>query len=268
MPETRNKLETWALAVKKSLYHGLKPARKQEQQRLFVAGMQRSGTNLVMEVIEHSLSTDVYHEYDVRAFKDYKMRSPDEIEQLVARSRAEHFVIKSLCELDELSELMDRFEPARTVWIVRRCDDVVNSMLRSFKNMAAQVHRIMDDKDDEEEWLAHGMTDDTYERVAACVGEDLTDGDASALQWYFRNMLFFNQGFEQDDRVCLVFYEDLVTQPEVEFGRVFAFAGIDFRSDYVSKVSTRSIRKNQPPQLSEPVQRLCDELYKRFQAVK
>ena len=49
---------------------------------VFVAGMQRSGTNMVMDVLERSLGTDVYHENDPRAFERYEMRDPAVIRQL------------------------------------------------------------------------------------------------------------------------------------------------------------------------------------------
>ena len=38
------------------------------QQHVFVAGMQRSGTNLLMDVLDASHATQVFHETDPRAF--------------------------------------------------------------------------------------------------------------------------------------------------------------------------------------------------------
>ena len=53
---------------------------------LLVAGVQRSGTNMVMDVLERSLETDVYHERDPRAFDNYEMRPLEVIRGLRARS--------------------------------------------------------------------------------------------------------------------------------------------------------------------------------------
>ena len=40
-------------------------------QHVFVAGMQRSGTNLLMDVLDASAATQVFHETDPRAFERY-----------------------------------------------------------------------------------------------------------------------------------------------------------------------------------------------------
>ena len=53
---------------------------------VFVAGVQRSGTNMLMDALERSFETDVYHERDPRAFDNYLMRPPEVIARLHARS--------------------------------------------------------------------------------------------------------------------------------------------------------------------------------------
>ena len=168
-----------------------------------MAGMQRSGTNMLMDVLERSVETDVFHERDARAFDNYQMREREVIRRLVDESRACVFVIKALCELQDLGELMQAFAPAKTVWIVRDYNDVVNSMMRSFEGMAGQVKAIAQDRDSSS-WRGRGMSDATHERVKALATPDISESSASALQWYFRNVLFFEQGFHQDDRVILV----------------------------------------------------------------
>lgn len=67
----RVELPTYGIfkAVKQRLYHGL------PRTCVFVAGMHRSGTNMLMEVLDWNGLTDVYHEADLRAFTPgYEMR--------------------------------------------------------------------------------------------------------------------------------------------------------------------------------------------------
>src|SRR5215813_11979618 len=99
------------------------------KQAVFVAGVQRSGTNMMMDVLEQSYDTDVYHETDNRAFEDYEMRPRTVIHRLVNTSKASVVVIKALCELHEVRQLLDEFAPAKGIWIVRDFADVVNSHL-------------------------------------------------------------------------------------------------------------------------------------------
>ena len=95
------------------------------ERHVFVAGMQRSGTNLLMDVLDASAVTQVLHETDPRAFDHYEMRDVSIIKQLAEKCPAPVFVIKALCELDRISFLMDIFQPAQTLWVVRDRKSVV-----------------------------------------------------------------------------------------------------------------------------------------------
>ena len=91
--------------------------------------------------------TDVYHERDPRAFDNYMMRELPVIRRLVEQSRAPHFVIKCLCELDRLPALMSEFQPSKALWIVREYRDAVNSALVSFGRFSQQIDRIVRRRD-------------------------------------------------------------------------------------------------------------------------
>jgi hypothetical protein len=82
--------------------------------------------------------------------------------------------------------------------------------------------------------------------------------------WYYRNQLFFEQGFDRDPRVLLVRYESLVTQPEPEFQRIFMFLGIGYRPWHSRKVVAHSIRKARIPEIEPPVRALCDGMTEQF----
>jgi hypothetical protein len=231
---------------------------------VFVAGVQRSGTNMMMDVLERSYQTDVFHERDERAFANYLMRPSSVIRGLYEQSKASHFVIKSLCELQDLSRLMSEFSPAKAVWVVRNYEDVVNSMLVSFGNHAKQVQRIAKDRHSDG-WRGEGMSDATHALVRRFASEDLDDASAAALIWYFRNVLFFEQGFDRAPTVILVPYERLVTEPEQEFRRVFEFLGLAYSPRVNAKVFPSSIRKREPPPIDPGIRQLCDDLTARFE---
>lgn len=232
----------------------------------FVAGVQRSGTNMLIDVLEQSFATDVYHEWDSRAFDNYQMRDSDVIGALWRRSKAPHFVIKSLCELQRLAQLMAAFAPAKIVWIVRDYNDVVNSMQVSFSNQAQQVQRIAQDRESDG-WQGNGMSDETHELVKGVVHPGISDASAAALIWYFRNQLYFDQGLAQDPRVLLVRYESLVTNPDAEFARVFEFLDIPYRPWHSRKVVKKYIGKAAAPEIDEPIRLHCEAMMRRFDAL-
>ncbi len=263
------RLERDALLVAKGLYQQL--ASRNNGTSLpavsFVAGVQRSGTNMLMDVLERSFATDVIHERDQRAFERFQMREPAVIRTLVEGSRGGHFIIKSLCELQHLTRLMEEFAPARTVWIVRDYNDVVNSMRVSFGNQAKQVKRIAKDRDSDG-WQGQGMSDATHALVKEQVHPEITDVSAAALIWYFRNQLFFDQCFDRDPRVLLVRYESLVTQPTPEFQRIFAFLDLPYRPWHSRKVVAHSIHKARQPEIEPAVRELCEAMTARFDALR
>jgi hypothetical protein len=230
----------------------------------FVAGVQRSGTNMLMDVLEQSFATDVYHERDPRAFDNYMMRDLATVEELHRRCRAAHFVIKSLCELQRLPELLGHFPGSKAVWIVRHHDDVVNSMRLSFRDQGDQIRALAKDRD-ASSWRGQGMSDATQALLRRFASPQMNDDTGAALLWYVRNVLFFEQGFDRDPRVLAVAYENLVTRPREEFERIFRFLGLGYRPWYSRKVVPSSIRKRQPPEVDRPVRALCQDLLERFE---
>lgn len=234
---------------------------------VFVAGMQRSGTNMLMEMLEWAKQTDVYHETDSRAFDNYEMRPRDVIHALSASSPAPFFIIKSLCELDQIKCLLDEFAPAKALWIVRTYEDTVNSAIRSFSNFPDQLHRLAQDKN-AAGWRGRGMSDETQEILRRFDTSDLNEPSAAALMWYYRNILFFEQGLDHDPRVKCLFYEQLVSSPQVILRDIFDFLGIPDWSPWISRhVHARSIRKSPKTDVTPEIQTLCNALTQRFSSL-
>jgi len=232
-----------------------------------VAGVQRSGTNMIMDILERSFETEVYHEYDPRAFDNYGMRPPDVIRSLYDSSYAKCVVIKSLCELQHLRALIGEFAPARVIWVVRKYPDVVNSMLASFRNQAQQVLKIVENRGNAGWWLGEGISESTYDVISRLAHPGMNDATGAALQWYLRNILFFEQELQKDHRVILIRYERLVTQPQKEFERLFHFMALEYTPEITRKIFATSIGKRQPPPIEEPVRLLCEQLTQRFDQI-
>jgi hypothetical protein len=234
---------------------------------VFVAGMQRSGTNMLMETLEWSAQTDVFHETDERAFDNYQMRPRPVIEALRRGTPAPFFVVKSLCELDQVRSLLNAFEPARALWLVRAYDDTVNSATRSFPNFAHQLHRLAKDKN-AAEWRGRGMSDDTQQLLRRLDHPGINEASAAALMWYYRNVLLFEQGLADDPRVRVVRYEDLVADPAGELQRIFEFVGIPDWSPWIRRyIHVNSVGKSPQADIEPPVREVCEALYARFDAL-
>lgn len=232
---------------------------------VFVAGQQRSGTNMLMEVLEWSPYTDVYHETDRRAFNaTYEMREAEDIHALAQKSRAPFFIVKSLCELDRLGGLLDAFPPAKAVWIVRHYHDSSNSAVRSFGNFVPQLKRLAQDKGSDA-WRGRGMSDATQTLLKQVAGLEPSELDGAAMMWYYRNVLFFEQGLHQDRRVALLRYEDWVRQPAAKLGSLGRFLGLPGCGPWMTRyIHGASVRKSRPPALLPEVEAACAGLMARF----
>jgi len=259
---TRIRHALWRHA--KALRQRLRP--RPVAQHVFVAGMQRSGTNLLMDVLDASAATQVFHETDPRAFERYEMRDPAVIRQLVKVSPAPVFVIKALCELDRIPRLMEAFGPARTLWVVRDWRDSVNSAVRSFGNFVPQWQRLA--HGDANDWRGRGMSPATRELLLALYRPEASEAEGAAIMWFYRNVLFFEHQLARDPRVRVVFYEALVQSPMREVAAVYDFLGLPgFNAAIAGRIHARSVKHRSPPDISPAVVALCDELLARFKAL-
>ncbi|CAL1239568.1 sulfotransferase domain-containing protein [Candidatus Methylocalor cossyra] len=254
----------------KTVRWGMRPCPAGARETRLIAGAQRSGTNLVMDILERSWEADVYHESDPRAFQVYRMRPLPIIQELRKRSRAKCFILKALCESQDLPELMEQLAPAKAVWVLRNYNDVVNSMVISFPRTHEDLQRIAQDRK-LGGWRTEGMSEQTYRLVSGLVkrhGDALTNASASALQWYFRNVLYFEKGFYQHPDIKLLRYEDLVTQPQRTVSGLFEFFGLPYHPWVHGMVFSSSLRKRPAPELLPEVAELCEKLWQRFQELE
>ncbi|MBM3518374.1 MAG: sulfotransferase family protein [Alphaproteobacteria bacterium] len=239
------RVHRWERLGKRALRALTAPGRRHARARvLFVAGAQRSGTK--MDILARSLQTDVYHESDPAAFADYQMRPLPVIRRLVGGSGAECVVIESLCELQDLKNLLDAFMPAKAIWMVRRYEGMINSHLRLFHGCPPRIAAIAVDRDGAG-WRGRGMSDATHALVRTLCHPGLSDASAVALFWYFRNVLFFEQGLDRDPRVRAVRYERLVTAPGTYVERIFDFCDLTYTERVSRHVFASSISKHRPP---------------------
>ncbi len=253
------------LASKAVVHRACAAIRSPTQKRVaFVGGIQRSGTNMIMEALERSFATDVYHERDPRAFVDYQMRPLDTIQALVAASPAPFVVVKALCELQDFGRLLDAFAPAKGIWMIRRYGDMINSHMKLWRGCPATLGAMVDDPL-AGAWRGRGMSASTRAILARHHRPDMSDASAVALFWYIRNALFFEQKFETDPRVAVVRYESLVQNPETQFRRLFAFLDIPFHPRVMQGLHASSVGREAAPAIDPAIRELCDGLVRRFE---
>ena len=265
MNSLKRKINRTSLLVPKYLHQLIHPKVAREDKKIiFVAGTQRSGTNMIMGAFERNYDTQVFHERDPRAFQQYEMRSIEEISKLIDEIKVKHIFIKALCELQDLPKLLDYFSGSKCIWIYRDFDDVVNSHIVKWTGMPDTIQRIVNDRSDTVAWRGRGMSDDTFELVKKCYQDSNDNATSCALFWYFRNILFFERDLDKDPRVKLVKYEDLVRNPEERFKMLSEFCELEFSVRMNKFISTSSINKSKPSAISIKTREICQDLSNKF----
>jgi len=230
---------------------------------ILVSGVQRSGTNMIMDFYDRSFETTVFHETDKRVYESYHLRTWPELKRNIAASPSRTVALKALLEAHELSPLLHAFAPAKLVWIFRPYDDMVNSYLQNWPGGRNEIDKVIKDPDSAA-WRGKGMTAETHAIVKRHYDPAMSEASALALFWYYRNQLIFDQGLHDDHRCRLVFYDDLVRVPE-RCGRSLAeFSGLVPHSRLWSGFNTSSVRRRPPPNIAPEIRRLADLMLEKL----
>lgn len=240
-----------------------------ESRPLFVAGCQRSGTTMVLKVLDAAPECRVYHEDNREAFdEDFRLRDEATIRRLVVESPEPVVVFKPLQDSQHTPRLLDTSEDARAIWLYRHYRGAVGSALRKWGDIHRElVVGVANGRRENtgEPALAEGLTDGGREMLDTFADGDLSPADGSLLHWCVRNLIYFE--FAEDPRITPVSYEELVSNPVDGFGRVFRFAGSPFEEEYVRDVSDdrlgayRHVRFD--PELEERAEHLYGKLERR-----
>lgn len=253
----------------KQALHGLRRPEPTKSAVVLVVGVQRSGTNMLMEVFERCWRFAVFHDNDPRAFVDFQPRPLDEVRGEIDRQSARYVALKPMTEMHRLREMLDALvrpecgERGVGLWVLRRMGDVVDSHVRRWTGMPDSMRRIAADPE-WANWRAGGVSRSSHELIRRFANDDLDNETACALFWYVRNVQFFEQGIDTMEDVALVPYETCVADPSVEFGRLFRHFALPFRKAMVRHVRPLSSGRDSHPRVQPEVQELCDALERRF----
>lgn len=266
----QNKLTRESHRTLKRFYH-LANQNDTSKRIMFIVGCQRSGTTLMMHILEKDYATSIYHEFSRLSSGDkverLRLNSLDSVKKVLERDRAKFVVLKPLVESQQTVSLLNFFPNSKALWMYRDHHDVVNSSLNRFG-----THNGIDDirpivQGIANNWRSEGASAEVRATVAEHFSEEMNPYDAAALFWYARNMLYFDQNLEQDSRVMLCNYRDLVLKP-LDFMQVlYHFMEQKFPGTHVIEdVKDSSVGRGKHVELSPAIDALCTSLYERLDA--
>lgn len=233
---------------------------------VWIVGLQRSGTNLLVRVLGSRPEIEVRNENDRRAFDRFRLRDPV-IRELVARSRHRYVLCKPLCDSHRVDELLDGLgtaEPGRAIWVFRNVDDRARSAVAKFGRSNLTALRGIAAGEADSSWQGQRLSDSSRELIAGFDYDQLTEEDGAALFWYVRNRLYFELGLHERDDVLLFSYDDLVARPSTALCAVCRFLDLPREPTLGAEVDQRADGARRPLELAPAVRARCDELGERL----
>ena len=238
---------------------------------VFLVGVQRSGTNMVVRGLEASPEFEVHNENDRRTFDRFRLRPLPEVRAVVERSRHRFVLFKPLCDSHRTDELLDGLgttSPARAIWAYRSVDGRVASALAKFGDTNLRVLRELATGRGGQRWQAQRLSGASLELIGSFDYATMTPATAAALFWYIRNMILFERGFDRRPDVTVVSYDALLADPEARMRDLCAFLGTAYDPQLVAHIDAGRAPAGRTVEIDPAVRELCAVLQARLDVLR
>lgn len=246
---------------------------------VFLVGVQRSGTNMLVRGFETSPAFDVCNENDRRAFTRFRLRPLEDIRELVQTDGHRWVLMKPLAESHRAAELLDTLgtpTPPKAIWAYRGVDGRVRSAVAKFGPNNLLTLRAIVRGETGREISVDGPSQEMVELVQGGLSPaslswlrsldlDAMDAEAGAAAfWCVRNELYFELGLHGRDDVILSSYDRTIADPESAMRPLCAFLGLRFEPGLVAHVQRREGPGGVALALPQEIRRRADELSERL----
>ncbi len=238
---------------------------------VFVVGLQRSGTNMVVRGLGMARQVEVHNEDDRRAFERFKLRPDHVVEAVVARSRHTHVLFKPLCDSHRVDHLLDDLPtttPGRAVWVYRDVDGRVRSALAKFGDGNRQVLREFADGTNVDRWHVQRMSTPTTELVRSFDYDAMSPASGAALMWLVRNQLVLDLALDQRPDVHLVSYREFLAEPQRTMRALCRFLEFPYDPALVRHVTPRPPVHRDPIDVDPRIRELCEDLTAKLEGAR
>jgi hypothetical protein len=233
---------------------------------VWLVGVQRSGTNMVVRGLEASPEVEVRNENDGRAFDRFRLKADPVVRNVVLASRHRYVLFKPLCDSHRVDELLglDTPTPGRAIWAYRGVDGRVRSALAKFGDTNLRVLTDIAAGRGLDRWQAQRLSEDSLDLIRSFDWTGMSPASAAALFWYVRNVLFFELGLDARADVLLSSYDALVADPERGTRAVASFLGVEWHPGLAAHIERREAPAPHALDLHPRVRQHCQELEGRL----
>ena len=182
------------------------------------------------------------------------------VSKAISTSKAATLVMKPILNSFEASYILNRFENAKVIWLLRDVKDMVSSSVKKFGNTVSNYIKdyIIEGKNNN--WLSMGMHDDTRKIISSMDVAGFTEYDWMALVWWSVNRTILLDKLYESKRFILIKYETLVNKPIETTRNIYRFIGINFDNKVIKYVHPASVGKGKSVELKPEIKSKCNEL--------
>lgn len=246
--------------------HGVEPGTSVP---VWLVGVQRSGTNMVVRGFETSPEFEVHNENDRKVFERFELRPDSDVAAVITASRHRYVLFKPLCDSHRTPELLDGIgagSPGRAIWAYRGVDGRVRSAVAKFGDVNRTVLARIAAGTGSALWQAQRLSDESQALVESFDYGELTPEDGAALFWLVRNRLYFELGLDDRPDTTIVNYDALVAEPEQVMSALCRFLDFPYQPGLVDHVEVRSAGREKRIDLHARIRDACEELQSRLDA--
>ncbi len=255
-------------AVAKARWRRANPLKPGTARPVFVVGLQRSGTNMLMRGFDEDPSVEVHNENDGALFERFQLRSDDSLTRVVRHSRHRLVLIKPICDSQRTDHLLDLVGAnARALWVYRNAEDRARSEVSKFGQAPLIAVRAVAEGD-ESRWQGRRHSSSSIALAGSFDLTTMSPHSASALFWVLRNQQFFDLGLDARDDVILVSYDDFAAHPDDEMRRVCAFLGFPYSPALCAHVEARESHGREPLGIDPRVAELVSAMTIRLEQAR
>jgi hypothetical protein len=256
-------------AAQKARWRRSHPVPPGEAVAVFLTGVPRSGTNMIVRGLAALPDFEVHNEGDRSAFHRYRLRPNPVVRDLVVRSGHRFVLFKPLLDCHRIPGLLDGLGTAvqpKAVWAYRDFDGRVRSALSKFGPAAINALREIAAGAGSNWWQAQGLSEESLELIRSVDWERAQPADGAALVWYVKNRLFFEMGLDRRPDVLPVSYNALVRAPTATMQTLCGFLGIGWETKVSSHIDRRGDRRRDPVLLDPRIRACCEVLTAQLDA--
>ena len=241
--------------------------------KLFIFGVQRSGTSILSSVIgelpevAHFPETNakINSEESKEAGQTIRLKKLEEVQAIFNKIDNKKLIVaKPLVESQNALKILNFFHDACAVWNYRQVHDVISSFIVKWNPKEPKsFFRPLIEKSNHN-WRSENLPLSSWNLFEEHYSENMSIENAIALFWLMRNNLYFTQKLDSDTRIRLVSYEKMVQEYDY-LQRKLNSLDIDIKIQQKKhKLNNKSIGKGNNITLSPILEKKCIDMYMKL----